>query len=173
MLKFIKIVCFTVILLTVTLGDTPAFADPKKMLIEKSWGAYRYDDNDGRLCFVSSIPTNSKGDYDPKNRGETRVFVSHGPDKGDRNVVQVVAGYRYKSQSDVEMIIDGKKFTLFTIEDRAFASSEEGDLRMISAMKRGSKMTVMGISSRGTKTTDSYSLAGFTKTKSVIDKTCK
>jgi hypothetical protein len=40
-------------------------------------------------------------------------------------------------------------------------------------MKRGNKMTVIGTSSRGTKTTDTYSLAGFTKTKAVIDKTCK
>ena len=71
------------------------------------------------------------------------------------------------------MNIDGKKFTLFTIEDRAYASSEEDDQQMIAAMKRGSKMTIIGTSSRGTKTTDRYSLSGFTKTKSVIDKTCK
>jgi hypothetical protein len=40
-------------------------------------------------------------------------------------------------------------------------------------MKRGSKMTVVGVSSRGTKTTDTYSLAGFTKAKNLMDKTCK
>jgi len=44
---------------------------------------------------------------------------------------------------------------------------------MITAMKRGSKMLVVGTSSRGTVTTDTYSLSGFTKTKSTIDKTCK
>jgi hypothetical protein len=173
MLKTIKIVGLAVTMITAALGAMPAFADPKQMLIDKDWGAYRYDDDGGRMCFVSSVPSQSKGDYDPNNRGETRVFVSHGPDRAERNVVQIVAGYRYKAQSDVTMTIDGKKFTLFTIEDRAFASSEEDDLRMISAMKRGSEMTIVGTSSRGTKTTDSYSLAGFTKTKSVIDKTCK
>ena len=173
MLKVIKIVGLVLGLLPVALGALPAKADPKKMLIEKDWGAYRYDDNAGRMCFVSSVPKESKGKYDPNNRGETRVFVSHGPDKAERNVVQIVAGYRYKPQSDVTVTIDGKKFTLFTIEDRAYASSEEDDLRMIAAMKRGSNMTIVGISSRGTQTTDKYSLAGFTKTKSVIDKTCK
>ena len=69
--------------------------------------------------------------------------------------------------------IDKKTFTLFTIEDRAYAESEEDDIRIIAAMKRGSTMTVIGTSSRGTKTTDTYSLLGFTKVKSVIDKTCK
>jgi len=173
MLKTIKIVGLAMGMLAGVLGAMPANASPKEMLIEKNWGAYRYDDSAGRMCFVSSVPTESKGKYDPNNRGETRVFVSHGPDKAERNVVQIVAGYRYKPQSDVTMTIDGKKFTLFTIEDRAYASSEEDDLRMIAAMKRGSKMTIVGTSSRGTETTDSYSLSGFTKTKSVIDKTCK
>ena len=173
MFKANVILGLCLVLLPLSLSALPASADPKKMLIEKDWGAYRYDDNAGRICFVSSVPTESKGKYDPKNRGETRVFVSHGPDKSERNVVQVVAGYRYKPQSDVTLTIDGKTFTLFTIEDRAYASSEEDDLRLITAMKRGSKMTIVGTSSRGTKTTDKYSLSGFTKTKSVIDKTCK
>jgi len=173
MLKTIKIVGLLFGLFTAAFGALPAIAAPNEMLIEKDWGAYRYDDSAGRMCFVSSVPKESKGKYDPNNRGETRVFVSHGPDKSERNVVQVVAGYRYKPQSDVTMNIDGKKFTLFTIEDRAYASSEEDDQRMIAAMKRGSKMTIIGTSSRGTKTTDRYSLSGFTKTKSVIDKTCK
>ena len=173
MLKTIKIVGLLFGLFTAASGALPAIAAPNEMLIEKDWGAYRYDDNAGRMCFVSSVPKESKGKYDPSNRGETRVFVSHGPDKSERNVVQVVAGYRYKPQSDVTMNIDGKKFTLFTIEDRAYASSEEDDQRMIAAMKRGSKMSIIGTSSRGTKTTDRYSLSGFTKTKSVIDKTCK
>ena len=163
---------FTIVIAT-SFAAAPAFAEPVQMLIEKDWGAYRYDNDASRICFVSSVPKESKGKYDTNNRGETRVFVSHGPDKSERNVVQVVAGYRYKPQSDVTMNIDGKKFTLFTIEDRAYASSEEDDQRMIAAMKRGSKMTIIGTSSRGTKTTDRYSLSGFTKTKSVIDKTCK
>ena len=173
MKKSVKIAGLFMGLLSVVWSALPAVAITNEMLIEKDWGAYRYDDTAGRMCFISSVPKESKGKYDPNNRGETRVFVSHGPDKSERNVVQVVAGYRYKPQSDVAINIDGKKFTLFTIEDRAYASSEEDDLRMIAAMKRGSKMTIIGISSRGTKTTDRYSLSGFTKTKSVIDKTCK
>ena len=151
----------------------PAFAEPLQMLIEKDWGAYRYDNDGSRICFVSSVPTKSKGKYDPDNRGDIRVFVSHGPGKAERDVVQVIAGYRYKAQSDVTLSIYGKSFKLFTLEDRAYAESEEDDDAMITAMKRGTKMSIVGMSSRGTVTTDSYSLAGFTKTKSIIDKTCK
>ena len=150
-----------------------ALADPIEMLISKDWGAYRYDSDGKRTCFVSSVPVKSKGKYDPKNRGDIRVFVSHGPGKAERNVVQIIAGYRYKPQSDVKLNIDGKTFKLFTIEDRAYAESEEDDRRIIALMRRGSRMTVLGTSSRGTQTTDTYSLSGFTKTKALIDKTCK
>jgi hypothetical protein len=147
-------------------------SDPQRMLTEKDWQAFRVEDDKGRTCFISSVPTKSAGKYDPSNRGEVRVFVSHGPNKAERNVVQFVAGYKHKKHSDVTVNIDGKKFTLFTLEGRAYAESEEDDIALVRAMKRGSKMTVVGVSSRGTKTTDTYSLSGFTKTKNLIDKTC-
>ena len=150
-----------------------AAAESERILTEKDWEAYTYKDDGGRTCYITSVPTKSKGKYDPANRGEIRVFVSHGPGKEVRNVVQFLAGYKHKKHSAVDVSIDGKKFKLFTIEGRAYAESEEDDVAMVRAMKRGSKMTVVGTSTRGTVTTDTYSLSGFTKTKNMIDKTCK
>ena len=173
MSKITKSIRVFTFFIAISFVATAAFAEPKEMLVSKKWGAYRYDNDGKRVCFISSVPTKSEGKYDRNNRGDVRVFVSHGPGKAERDVVQVIAGYRYKPQSDVSMTIDGKNFKLFTIEDRAYAESEEDDRRIITLMKRGSRMTVVGISSRGTKTTDTYSLSGFTKTKAVIDKTCK
>ena len=173
MLKIGKVIGVFIFVVVTGFVAPIAFAEPLEMLVSKNWGAYRFDNNDSRICFVSSVPTKSKGKYDPKNRGDIRVFVSHGPGKAERDVVQVIAGYRYKPQSDVSLTIDGKSFKLFTIEDRAYAESEEDDRRIIVLMRRGSRMTIVGTSSRGTKTTDTYSLSGFTKTKAVIDKTCK
>ena len=173
--QFFKVVWLVPLIGMFLTGVTPSMAasEPIEMLISKDWGAYRYNDNGVRVCFISSAPKKSAGKYDPANRGETRVFVSHGPGKAERNVVQVIAGYNYKKQSDVTVKIDKRKFTLFTIEDRAYAESEEDDDAMITAMKRGTKMSIVGTSSRGTVTTDTYSLSGFTRTKSIIDKTCK
>ena len=151
----------------------PAAAQPVQMLAEKDWVAYRVDEGGKRTCFISSVPTKSFGKYDPANRGETRVYVSHGPAPEERNVVQFLAGYKHKQRTDLKVTIDKRTFTLFTLEGRSYAESEEDDVAMIKAMKRGSNMKVVGISSRGTKTTDTYSLAGFTKTKNLIDKTCK
>ena len=173
MFRFSRMMGVFTLVIATSFAAAPAFAEPVQMLIEKDWGAYRYDNDGSRICFVSSVPTKSKGKYDPDNRGDIRIFVSHGPGKAERDVVQVIAGYRYKAQSDVTLSIDGKSFKLFTLEDRAYAESEEDDDAMITAMKRGTKMSIVGTSSRGTVTTDTYSLSGFTRTKSIIDKTCK
>ena len=169
---FLMAVMMAALFGTMLFGTISMAAEPQRMLAEKDWQAFRIDEDKGRTCFISSVPTKSAGEYDPDNRGEVRVFVSHGPNKAERNVVQFVAGYKHKKHSDVTVNIDGKKFTLFTIEGRAYAESEEDDIAMIRAMKRGKRMTVVGVSSRGTKTTDTYSLSGFTKTKNLIDKTC-
>ena len=67
-------------------GLSAQAAEPKRMLSEKDWEAFRVDGDKGRTCFISSLPTQSKGKYDPNNRGEVRVFVSHGTGKAERHV---------------------------------------------------------------------------------------
>ena len=69
----------------------------------------------------------------------------------------------------------GKKavFKLFTEGDAAWSKDQPSDLKLVKAMKKGNRMTVVGRSSRGTKTTDTYSLSGFTAMKKRIDRECK
>ena len=64
MIRALKKIVFVSGILAVTVCSSIAFADPKEMLLEKDWGAYRYDDNAGRMCFVSSVPVESKGKYE-------------------------------------------------------------------------------------------------------------
>ncbi len=42
-------------------GLSAQAADPKRMLSEKDWEAFRVDGDKGRTCFISSLPTKSKG----------------------------------------------------------------------------------------------------------------
>jgi hypothetical protein len=62
---------------------------------------------------------------------------------------------------------------LFSTDNRAWSSDVAMDDSLVKAMVRGSKMLVVGVSSRGTKTTDTYSLSGFTATKKLIDRACR
>ena len=141
--------------------------------VERDWTAYRSDNGDKRTCFISSEPKSSKGDYKKENRGDVRVYVTHGPAQDVTNEVSIKAGYDHKEQSIVKYEIDGKKkFSLFTLKDRAWAETPELDSKIVSAMKSGNKLLVSGTSSRGTKTEDTYSLFGFTASLKLIDKAC-
>ena len=150
----------------------PAQAQLVQLDTYKDWTVYRQDGQSGRICFISSTPKKLLGDYNRDNRGETRVFVTHGPGKAERDVVSVKAGYVYKRQSEVEFSIDGNKTILFTLEGRAWAAGPDDDQKLITRMKRGNKLVVTGVSSRGNKTIDEYSLSGFTKAKSQMDRIC-
>ena len=147
----------------------------EKIQIEKfnDWSVLRQETDAGRLCYITSEPIEKKGDYDKNNRGETRVFVTHGPGKAERDVVSIVAGYVFEKQSEVDLYVDGVKQLFFTLQDRAWSfGPDDEDKKIIRNMKRGNKLTVEGVSSRGNKTIDIYSLSGFTKAKQMLDKIC-
>ena len=87
--------------------------------------------------------------------------------------VGFTAGYTYKESSDAVVEIDGKKFTLFTHKDSAWASDAKSDKALVQAMMKGKRMIIRGTSVRGTKTVDTYSLIGFTRAYKAIGKACK
>lgn len=163
----------TLVLLFVLLSPVAALAQNSSPLGKDGvWTAYRSGEGAGKVCFVTAEPVKLEGDYDRSNRGETRIFVTHGPDPELRGVVSVVAGYTYKEQQDVVFSIDRKKtFNLFSVKTRAWARNAE-DAPLVKAMKRGNTLVVSGVSSRGNKTIDTYSLKGFTAAMKRIDKDC-
>ena len=153
---------------------TKSLMASEKIQIEKfnDWSVLRQETDAGRLCYITSEPIEKKGDYDKNNRGETRVFVTHGPGKAERDVVSIVAGYVFEKQSEVDLYVDGVKQLFFTLQDRAWSFGPDEDKKIIRNMKRGNKLRVEGVSSRGNKTIDIYSLSGFTKAKQMLDKIC-
>ena len=98
--------------------------------------------------------------------------MTHNPGEGTYNVVSVTAGYDYQSGSETEVDIDGRDFALFTRGGISWAYDARGDTNLVEAMRRGNRMVVRGTSSRGTLTTDTYSLSGFTAAYNAIEKAC-
>ena len=150
-------------------GATPASAE---LLVESGdWAAYKEKNSGGTVCFASSEPTKAKGAY--KKRGDIFAIVTHQPQENTVNEVSFQAGYTYKKGVDINAKIDTKKsFKLFTQGESAWTYDKKSDEAMVTAMKRGTTMVVKGISSRGTKTTDTYSLKGFTKALKTAAKAC-
>ncbi|MBM3560288.1 MAG: hypothetical protein FJX53_10525 [Alphaproteobacteria bacterium] len=135
-----------------------------------SWAAFSAGERAKRICFVHGAPAKSEGRY--STRGASYVQVTHRPAEKIRNEVSVTAGYVYRQGSSVEIEIDGTKFALFTTGDSAWARDAKTDEALVKAMGAGRTMIVRGTSSRGTETTDSYSLAGFTAARNAAAKAC-
>jgi len=161
-------------LLISTLGFAgPAMADKSTRLgTYKDWSSYTFLEQGSQVCYSASQPTKSAGDY--KKRDDIFVFITHRPSAKEFNVVSFLAGYDYKSDSEVTVDVDGKKtFTLFVQGDRAWAADTATDAAIVEAMKKGKKLTVKGTSKRGTLTTDTYSLYGVSKALKAIDSSCQ
>jgi len=154
-----------------TLAGTQAMAaEPELIDVYKDWQALTLVDDGERSCFMANWPTKEEGKY--ARRGETYALVTHRPSKGSAAVFSITAGYQYKKGSEVEVVVGKDRFRMFTDGDTAWAPDEAADAALIQAMKRGNAMIVRGTSIRGTETTDTYSLMGFTAAYTAISKTC-
>lgn len=134
-----------------------------------SWSAFTYQGDGGKVCYVASKPTSQEGDY--QRRGEVYTLVSHRTADGVRGEISIVAGYDYKKDTGPTAKIGGATFRMFAEGDTAWIDDDREEF-MVQTMKGGLEMVVTGTSSRGTLTTDTYSLSGFTKAVEAIDQAC-
>lgn len=154
----------------VLIGASSANAEPKEIGRFADWTAFVDGSEGKKICFIGSAPKKAEGNYTA--RGQTYVLVSHRPADKAFGEVSVEAGYTYRPGSEVTVEIGGKPFTLFTQGGNAWARNAQADKALVQAMRAGSQMVVKGTSSRGTLTTDTYSLAGFTAAFEAINKAC-
>ena len=135
------------------------------------WAAYTFVDGKNKVCYMASAPVKQQGKY--KKRGQPYALITNRIAPESRAEVNFVAGYTFKKDAPVKVTVGNQTFQLFSTEGRAWSPNAQADAKLVKSMIRGSRMVVRGVSSRGTKTTDSYSLSGFTATKKLIDRACK
>ncbi len=155
--------------LTLALGAPCAAA--RTLGTFNSWTASTFDEDGETVCMMWSQPEKSEGNY--TRRGDIYAFVTHRPAEKRNNKISVETGYTYKADSDVTVNIDGQKFKLVTDSSTAWSYSDKDERKMVNAMRAGSTMVIEGVSSRGTLTTDRYSLKGFTAAHKAISGACK
>ncbi len=145
---------------------------PKSLLKSPGvWGAFSLKEGKGQACYLAGQPKDSK----PAGvkRGPIWLLVTHRPYKKIKGEVGVYVGYPLKPGSSATIDVDGKIFKLYTVDDTAWVEDAKTESKLIAAMRAGQKMVIRGTSKRGTKTTDSYSLKGFTRAHKAINRTCK
>ncbi len=135
-----------------------------------AWSAYASGDKSNRICYLVGRP--QKTDSAGVARQAPVAMVTHRPSENIANVVSFVEGYPLKTGSDAALEIDDKKFDLFTNDDSAWARTAELDRAIVSSLVKGQTATVKATPNNGKPTTDTYSLAGFTKALALIDEAC-
>ena len=145
-------------------------AEPRSLGKFSNWEAYVFMEGDNKVCYMASQPVKSEGNY--TRRGDIFALITHRPAEGTKNVFSYITGYAYKPGSDATIKVDSNSYTLFTQDETAWAPDASTDNKISDAIRRGSKMVVKGTSSRGTATTDTFSLKGSSAAHSAIDKAC-
>ena len=151
---------------------------PKLTETYRDWSVYHYGSGAGEICYVLSKPKRERPSG--LNRGRVFFTVTHRAD-GTRNEVSLRAGYKFSPKSKPYARIGNEDFPFYTgaqegDEERAhwaWMHTHSEEAALIEAMKKGDQMTIKGTSSRGTLTTDTYSLLGVTKALAAIDKKCR
>ena len=137
------------------------------------WGAYTASPEGKKVCFALAKPTSMKTNPPNRRRDPAYLFISTRPAEKVRNEVSVIMGYPLKVNSDATAEIGSSKFAMYTQNDGAWIKNVAQEARLVEAMRKGSDMTVLGVSTHGTRTTDVYSLKGVTQALDRVAKECK
>ena len=138
------------------------------------WTAYQADTEGGKVCYVLSTPTAVL----PKKASRDPIFfiISTWPKRNVTDELEVVPGYQYKDGQPATAQVGAKTIEFFTQNDgkagAAWVKDQANETALVNAMRGGSTLTVSGVSKRGTKTTDTYSLNGITSALDAAHKGC-
>ncbi len=133
------------------------------------WDVFADKKSNASVCYIASVP--SKASHTDK-RGDIYVLVTIRKSEGLKDVVSFHQGYPLDKSKDVQVTIGSANFKLFASGETAWTYESKDDQRLVKMMKAGATMNAVGVSTRGTKTTDTYSLKGISAAYAAMHKAC-
>ena len=127
-------------------------------------------ENDNKICFAQSIPILRA----PKKfeRNPSRLFITFRPSEDMKDEVSATSGYTFQKEKIVKAKTGKKTYDFFSQEEFAWILDTEEEQRFIKAMKKASRVMIIGRTEKGKQTIDHYSLMGFTKAYNTAKKNC-
>ena len=169
-MSIIKKIISVVSILFISCVSQLSAEEIKKIGKYKDWEAMIVTDATGKVCFAQSSPILQA----PKsNKRDAKLFVAYRPAEKIINEVSVTGGYEFNNKNSVTATSGKNKFK-FDIKEQGFAwiADTKVEFRMISKMKKGSRIMITGYNQKGSQTIDHYSLLGFTKAYNTVKKAC-
>ena len=136
----------------------------------KDWESFILSNEGNKICYAQSIPVIRA----PKKlkRDPSRLFISFRPAENVKNEVSVTNGYEFKLKAPVEAKSGKKTYDLFSKGRFAWVVDNKDEKKLISTMKKASRLMIIGNTEKGDQTTDHYSMMGFTKAYNTAKKSC-
>ena len=167
--KFINSLCIFFIIILISFSARSA-EDLKSIGKFKDWETFTVNENNNKICFAQSIPILRA----PKKfeRNPSRLFVSFRPTEDIIDEISATSGYTFQKEKIVKAKTGKKTFNFFAQENFAWILDTEEEQKFIQAMKKASRVMIIGRTEKGKQTIDHYSLMGFTKAYDTAKKNC-
>lgn len=138
-----------------------------------TWGAYTANPGGKKVCFALAKPASSKTNPPNRPRDPSYAFISTRPAEKVTNEVSIMIGYTLKPGSEGSIEIGGARYAMYTQGDGLWIKNAAEEDRMVEALRKGADATVKGVSSKGTETTDTFSLKGLAQALDKLAQECK
>jgi len=167
--KFINSLYISFIIILISFSARSA-EDLKSIGKFKDWETFTVTENDNKICFAQSIPILRA----PKKfeRNPSRLFINFRPTEDIKDEVSATSGYTFQKEKIVKAKTGKKTYDFFSQEEFAWILDTEEEQRFIQAMKKASRVMIIGRTEKGKQTIDHYSLMGFTKAYNTAKKNC-
>ena len=161
--------------LAVCVLATPGLADSATLLgVFTNWRAFQTGTGDSMICYAMLAPRAMQ----PRaaKRGDIFLMVSDWPGRKVKGEPQILPGYQYKLTTPVTLGIGGDRFNFFPRNDgtngTAWLQNLNDGRALMGSLTQGVSAVAIGTSLRGTRTVDTYSLAGFSEAMAKIHSAC-
>ena len=137
------------------------------------WGAYTASPGGKKICFAIAKPSSSETVPADRPRNPPYMFISSRPADKVSNEVSIVIGYSFKASSEATAEVGSTSFALSTQQDGAWVKNATEEAHMVEALRAGQSAIVKGVSAKGTRSTDTFSLRGLAQALDRVDQECK
>ena len=137
------------------------------------WGAYTASPGGKKICFAIAKPSSSETNPPNRPRNPAYMFISSRPADKVSNEVSIIAGYPFKPSADATLEVGSASFVLYTQQDGAWIKTNADEQRLIDSMRAGQSAVVKGMSAKGTRSTDTFSLKGLAQALDRTGQDCK
>jgi invasion protein IalB len=137
-----------------------------------SWGVYTATPGGKKICFAIAKPTTAVTNPPHRLRDQPYMFLTTRPADKVTNEVSIAFGYPLNPSAQASIQVGQISYALYTEGDGGWIKNAAQQAQVVNAMRTAVTAVVDGVSTRGTKTTDTYALTGLAQALDRVAQAC-